>query len=192
MADEPTQRYGYSGEHVLTMQSKLLQAGYDAQGQDGYFGDHTQAAVETFQRDKGLQVDGVCGNQTWAALNGDYSVRPGTTDQGGLGGDVFGPTTINVELTGQRTDDDKVHLVVTITNTGQVPVDAYSLSCSVAVGVGESDGSVFEQSQMVGSIHPGTVETHDFIVHAPRQDHVYVATARVSGPPNGTADFGFQ
>lgn len=36
---------------------------------DGYYGPQTRAAVEEFQRMKGLAVDGVVGPETWAALD---------------------------------------------------------------------------------------------------------------------------
>ena len=35
---------------------------------DGYFGPATETAVERFQRDHGLAVDGLVGEATWAAL----------------------------------------------------------------------------------------------------------------------------
>ena len=35
---------------------------------DGIFGPGTRAALEAFQRLRGLRVDGVCGPQTWNTL----------------------------------------------------------------------------------------------------------------------------
>jgi peptidoglycan hydrolase-like protein with peptidoglycan-binding domain len=35
---------------------------------DGEFGEQTEAAVRSFQRAKGLAVDGIVGDQTWTAL----------------------------------------------------------------------------------------------------------------------------
>jgi N-acetylmuramoyl-L-alanine amidase len=35
---------------------------------DGVFGDGTRAAIEAFQHQRGLRVDGVCGTQTWNTL----------------------------------------------------------------------------------------------------------------------------
>ncbi|WP_183086797.1 peptidoglycan-binding domain-containing protein [Xanthomonas hortorum] len=61
-------------EQVKQLQSQLAQLG--AVGRDGKplhadgdFGGNTKYAVEQFQRERGLQVDGVVGNQTQAALS---------------------------------------------------------------------------------------------------------------------------
>lgn len=62
------------GDEVKAMQEKLASLGY--QGKDGrplattgYFGDDTHAAVEAFQRDNDLKVDGKAGSKTLAALD---------------------------------------------------------------------------------------------------------------------------
>ncbi|MCC8537626.1 XVIPCD domain-containing protein [Xanthomonas axonopodis pv. poinsettiicola] len=64
---------GERGESVKQLQSQLAQLG--ATGRDGKplqadgdFGANTKYAVEQFQRERGLQVDGVVGNRTQAAL----------------------------------------------------------------------------------------------------------------------------
>ncbi|MCW1981661.1 peptidoglycan-binding protein [Xanthomonas campestris] len=64
---------GERGESVKQLQGQLAQLG--ATGRDGKplhpdgdFGGNTKYAVEQFQRTHGLQVDGVVGNQTQAAL----------------------------------------------------------------------------------------------------------------------------
>ena len=36
---------------------------------DGIFGDETLEAVEAYQADHDLRVDGVVGSKTWSALN---------------------------------------------------------------------------------------------------------------------------
>ena len=69
--DKPTLRRGSSGEYVTLLQTKLIQRGYDLApyGADGKFGPKTEAAVKAFQRDNGLTADGICGRNTWAALD---------------------------------------------------------------------------------------------------------------------------
>lgn len=66
----PTLREGNKGETVRQMQTLLTAAGYSVgtAGADGIFGKATLAAVEAFQRDHGLTVDGVVGIKTWTAL----------------------------------------------------------------------------------------------------------------------------
>ena len=66
----PTLRRGSSGEYVTLLQTKLIQRGYDLNpyGADGKFGKKTEDAVKAFQRDNGLTADGICGKNTWSAL----------------------------------------------------------------------------------------------------------------------------
>lgn len=66
-----TLRSGMSGEDVRMLQSQLIALGYSLEpyGVDGYFGMVTRAAVRLFQRDYTLNVDGVVGARTWAALD---------------------------------------------------------------------------------------------------------------------------
>ena len=68
--DLPTVRRGDKGNAVRSMQTLLLERGYDLGkwGADGDFGAQTEKAVKQFQRDWGLKVDGVCGEQTWKML----------------------------------------------------------------------------------------------------------------------------
>ena len=66
----PVLRKGNKGEVVKRLQEMLLQLGYDLGpcGADGDFGKCTEAAVKRFQRDRGLEADGICGPKTYAAL----------------------------------------------------------------------------------------------------------------------------
>lgn len=67
----PTLRKGMKGEYVSLLQTKLVNKGYSvgSYGIDGDFGSATLKAVKEFQKDHGLEVDGVVGKKTWAALN---------------------------------------------------------------------------------------------------------------------------
>lgn len=71
MESRATLRKGSKGDNVKQVQNLLLELGYDLPryGADGSFGNETDAAVRAFQRDEGLDVDGVIGAKTWAALD---------------------------------------------------------------------------------------------------------------------------
>lgn len=73
----PTQRYGSRGPHVLDLQQRLRNAGHDPGPVDGLFGPRTEAAVQSYQRSRGLAVDGVVGRQTWGALGRTSSSSSG-------------------------------------------------------------------------------------------------------------------
>lgn len=66
---------GSTGEAVRDMQRKLIALGYScgSAGADGDFGQGTYNAVCAFQRAHGLDVDGVIGPATKAAINAAYS-----------------------------------------------------------------------------------------------------------------------
>jgi len=58
---------GDRGEQVSAIQKSLVVAGFFS-GEDGIFDEATQKAVQQFQQEKGLKVDGIVGEQTLAAL----------------------------------------------------------------------------------------------------------------------------
>lgn len=72
----PTLKRGSKGEYVTLLQTKLVNKGYSvgSYGIDGDFGSGTLKAVQQFQRDNGLNPDGIVGKLTWAALN-DSTVK---------------------------------------------------------------------------------------------------------------------
>jgi len=80
----PTLRKGDSGPDVANMQKLLIAHGYilpptkaASDGADGIFGANTKALLMQFQKDHGIQADGVCGDQTWAALKQDPGENTG-------------------------------------------------------------------------------------------------------------------
>ena len=66
----PTLRQGSRGSAVSDLQRRLATAGFSPGAADGIFGSLTDAAVRSFQRARGLGVDGIVGPQTWGALLG--------------------------------------------------------------------------------------------------------------------------
>lgn len=66
----PVLRKGSQGEEVRALQERLLKLGYNLPrfGADGKFGSETEQAVKAFQARTGLSADGICGEQTNAAM----------------------------------------------------------------------------------------------------------------------------
>jgi peptidoglycan hydrolase-like protein with peptidoglycan-binding domain len=61
---------GSTGASVVELQRSLAREGFDPGSVDGKFGPATERAVKAFQRARGLEVDGVAGRLTQAALSG--------------------------------------------------------------------------------------------------------------------------
>lgn len=60
-----------NGADVKEFQTKVKEKGFDAGAIDGKYGDKCVAACKAFQGAMGLSVDGICGKNTWAALDSD-------------------------------------------------------------------------------------------------------------------------
>ena len=63
-------KIGAQGEYTRVLQGLLMCNGYDTGGFDGIFGAATDNAVREFQRDNGLEVDGIAGRETFGELCG--------------------------------------------------------------------------------------------------------------------------
>ncbi|MEH1945253.1 MAG: GH25 family lysozyme [Nostoc sp.] len=61
-------KLGDSGSEVEQLQNQLKQLGFDIGIVDGQFGQKTKLAVEKFQKEKGLTVDGIAGDVTLEEL----------------------------------------------------------------------------------------------------------------------------
>jgi peptidoglycan hydrolase-like protein with peptidoglycan-binding domain len=59
---------GSKGAEVERIQAKLKELGYYLGAVDGIFGGGTESAVKSYQKDKGLLVDGQVGDKTWRSL----------------------------------------------------------------------------------------------------------------------------
>ena len=76
----PTLRRGDKGPYVVECQTDLVKLGYNigSCGIDGVYGKATMAAVSAFQKASKLTVDGICGPNTWAALDAALADVQGT------------------------------------------------------------------------------------------------------------------
>ena len=83
-------KYGSTGSEVTRIQQKLQKLGYDPGTADGIYGTKTKNAVISFQRDNGLDDDGIVGPKTLEAL--------GLTGGGGSGGNYGGFSESDIQL----------------------------------------------------------------------------------------------
>lgn len=98
----PLLREGASGPWASTLQRSLMLAGQAPGAVDGNFGARTLAALESFQRARGIAVDGICGPITWSALKArTVKVQTALTASGisvgGIDG-MAGPLTADAVL----------------------------------------------------------------------------------------------
>lgn len=70
----PVLKKGSKGEAVKKLQGLLYQLGYDLgdDGADGIFGPKTEKAVKAFQRNAGIEVDGIVGEITWTTIEESF------------------------------------------------------------------------------------------------------------------------
>ncbi|MCP3140925.1 peptidoglycan-binding domain-containing protein [Pyxidicoccus xibeiensis] len=78
--------FGARGEEVRALQDQLRTAGFDPGASDGIFGQRTDRALRDFQASKGLEVDGIAGRRTFAALSGVDGMDPNAPAAGGVNG----------------------------------------------------------------------------------------------------------
>ncbi|HET6873912.1 MAG TPA: peptidoglycan-binding domain-containing protein [Acidimicrobiales bacterium] len=175
-----TIREGDHGELVTELQQKLIDRGEDPGPVDGWFGPRTRVAVESFQMNSNIQFDGVVGNQTWAALDGDLSVPPGTSDSHGAA--HSGTLELQARAKGFRESDHSVRVVVTIDNTGHVAIQEGALTCELRVMNPAATGEGSEvtlQHHPVLALAPGHSGGIDFFVDAPKLETFYQANVGI-------------
>ena len=76
MTTPPTIEEGSTGPVVRWAQYRLVRLFLTDQQIDGIFGPVTKKAVEDFQREANITVDGIVGPVTWAKLGGDGPEPP--------------------------------------------------------------------------------------------------------------------
>ena len=75
-------KYGSRGEEVKQIQTKLKRWGYYHGSIDGIYGSQTLSAVKWFQSKNGLQVDGIAGPKTLAAMGIQSNTTTGSSGGG--------------------------------------------------------------------------------------------------------------
>lgn len=63
-------KQGSRGEHVQKVQAYLIEQGYLHDTADGICGPKTVNAIKAFQKGNKIEVDGVCGEETYRLLSG--------------------------------------------------------------------------------------------------------------------------
>ena len=66
---------GMKGADVSVLQAILIARGYSVLSISGVFDDSTDKAVRAYQKDHGLAVDGIAGNNTWRSILAFTAVR---------------------------------------------------------------------------------------------------------------------
>jgi peptidoglycan hydrolase-like protein with peptidoglycan-binding domain len=84
MTTPATISQGAAGPTVRWLQYLLVRRTLSDSQIDGVFGPVTKTAVEQFQNDSNLAVDGIVGPATWSALGGD-GAEPPTLSEGSHG-----------------------------------------------------------------------------------------------------------
>ena len=71
-----TLRKNDQGQDVMMLQKALAELGYLNGAEDGIYGTGTQTAVKNFQKDNGLDADGIAGKMTLEVLYGQVTITP--------------------------------------------------------------------------------------------------------------------
>lgn len=79
-ADAMVLQQGTHHSEVVLLQERLKSLGYFTAGVTGYYGPATEKAVRAYQQQAGLQVDGIAGKRTLAALESQVPNAGSTLD----------------------------------------------------------------------------------------------------------------
>ena len=110
--------------YVYALQAALRKLSYYTGKLDGNYGAGTQSAVRNLQRAAKIEVDGFCGDETWAAVNARLNGSVGGV--GGTGTVVTGFGTVtSVEKASWDYDNGGINLI---------PKDTYATVMDVATG----------------------------------------------------------
>ncbi len=95
----PKLKEGYRGQAVRILETRLKELGIFKGKVDGVFDKATKAAVQTFERRRGVKADGVVGNALWEKLGG-AGLGSGPTLENGASGDAVKVLQRNLKAKG--------------------------------------------------------------------------------------------
>ncbi len=110
---------GSTGASVVELQRSLAREGFDPGSVDGKFGPATERAVKAFQRARGLEVDGVAGRLTQAALSGGAAPTRPTPAPSAPSPDRPTPSGAPGDVTTSRSKTDSIGGVSTYKVSGK-------------------------------------------------------------------------
>ena len=158
---------GDEGTQVLTLQRALNRLGYGLK-EDGKYGTGTYNAVRDFQKNHGLKVDGIAGNETQAllyTLAASSSVSPAATPTPSpASGSVQAYATVTTTggpLNLRAASNDRSQILTAIPNAARVPVYSRgSVWCIVSYGGYKgyvmTAYLIFDGETAVPTANPGT------------------------------------
>jgi peptidoglycan hydrolase-like protein with peptidoglycan-binding domain len=105
---------GSVGDEVTYLQQLLNKKSHATIAVDGYFGEETKQMVEIYQRNHGLEVDGIVGEKTWSSLEGNQAASDA-------------PTVTHPTLMSGSSGDDVIYLQQLLNKKGRatIAVDGY-------------------------------------------------------------------
>lgn len=163
----PLLQFGDRGSEVLVLQNNLQSRGFYTSPVDGFYGDLTKSAVENFQQQNGLAVDGIAGDNTQLLLQNRFPLSSSTT-LAQASGTIFGDIAIGelaigfislgfiftvvvpgVRNTPESTSSsenskiiEKVHVSIIINQGVQVPIESFELGTQLKIEIINSEGKV--------------------------------------------------
>ncbi|MBN1777448.1 MAG: peptidoglycan-binding protein [Clostridiales bacterium] len=128
---------GSQGSRVKQVQQRLTELGYFVGPISGNYMNLTIAAVEAFQANNGLTVDGITGSQTWSAMfDADYALDASATPR---------PTPVPTPIPYALTVDVKNQAVIAygLDVNGEHTIPVRFMVCSTGTTAMPSDVGVF-------------------------------------------------
>ncbi|MBD1808128.1 peptidoglycan-binding protein [Microcoleus sp. FACHB-SPT15] len=163
----PLLQFGDRGSEVLVLQNNLQSQGFYSGPVDGFYGDLTKSAIENFQQQNGLAVDGIAGDNTQLRLQNRLPLSSSTT-LAQASGTIFGDITIGelaigfitlgfifavvvpgVRNTSKSTSSSEnskiiegVHVSIIINKGVRVPIESFDLGTQLKIQIINSEGKV--------------------------------------------------